>query len=167
MIIYLISGDGSEAGKTTFAEKLVGKSRVWSIASALRSELQRKYPKYNWYSKDQQVKDQLVIKEYGSGTFTMRQVMVEYGQKACEADPCHWVQRLADSLEIAKHMPTHGPLAVDDVRKVCELDLLKEMFPKAVHMHVTRAGAKKEPQYDNDSLWGRADYVVAWDSHDR
>ena len=163
MIIYLISGDGSESGKTTLAEKLVGKSRVWSIASGLRSELQRKYPQYNWYSKDQAVKDHLVIKEYGDGRKTMRQVMVEYGQAACQENPCYWVEKLAESLDIARHMPTQGALAIDDVRKVCELSLLKEMFPQAVHMHVVNPDAKREPQYDNIDLKHLANYVVDWD----
>ncbi len=159
MLLYLVSGSGSGAGKTTLAEKLAGKSRVWSIASALRGDLQKIYPDYNWYAKDQAYKNTTMIRETGK---SMRDTMVMYGQQKCEADACYWVNKLATSLEYFKHMPTQGPIAIDDLRKTCELHVLKERFPQAVHFHVVTDGAVLEPQYQNPSLLVLSDYLVEW-----
>lgn len=162
MKIYLISGDGYGAGKSTLGKKLG--DEVWSIAGALREDLQRQYPKYKWFSKDQAYKDTTKIREYGNGRMTMREVLVEYGQKKCAINPTVWVSALADRLtESVKILSGAKIFVVDDVRKVCEIDLLRSRFAGLVtHFHVVSTTGTPEPEFDNDELRARADYHVRW-----
>lgn len=165
MVIYLISGSGSAAGKTTLAESLVGGSgshRVWSIAGPMRDELCKVYPDYRWHKKDQEYKEKTLVPEYKRG-YTVRDVLREYGQEKSRAYPTYWVERLVDRI---KHLPTGGYplLAIDDVRKVEELNYLKVKFPNEyVHFHVKTSTAVQEPLFDNRDLEAVADYVVSWE----
>jgi hypothetical protein len=163
MVVYLVSGDGQKAGKTTLAEKLVGRRSVWSIAGSLRGELQRIYPAYNWYAKEQAYKDTQIVKEYKNGKYTIRDVLVEYGQEKSQKDPVYWVLKMIDPLRQLRCMPGSPVVAIDDVRKVAELELLKAAFPQAVHFHVACSKAIKEPIFDNEKLLNLADYVVTWE----
>jgi hypothetical protein len=161
MVIYLISGSGQGAGKTTLAENLAGKHCVWSIAGAMRQELKKLYPDYDWFNKSQEYKDKVVCDAYKRG-YTIREVLQEYGQEKSSAYPRYWVERLVDRIQ---HLPTgsYGMLAIDDVRKWEEMVYLKEKFPSCVHFHVKRQKAVQEPLFDNEKLEFAADYVVEWD----
>jgi hypothetical protein len=162
MKIYLISGDGYGSGKSTLAAKLG--DEVWSIAGALREDLSRQYPGYKWFSKDQAYKETTRIKEYGSGRMSMRDVLVEYGQKKAAINPTVWVSLLSDRLlESVKILTGAKIFVIDDVRKLCEIDHLRSRFSGLVtHFHVVSTTGTPEPHFENDELKARADYHVKW-----
>jgi hypothetical protein len=156
MRIYLISGDGIGAGKSTLARLLVNPSNVWSLADALRDEVARIYPGYPWYSKEQHDKN-LLVKETGC---SVRDVLISWGQGRCLIDPLHYARRLADKIEASRSLLT-GAIAVDDLRKLVEVGHIRKRFPGCVtHIHVSHPDAIPEPQYDNACLSAQADYVL-------
>lgn len=163
MKLYLISADGYGAGKSTLARKLG--DEVWSIAGSLREDLSRQYPAYKWFSKDQDYKDKTRVREYGDGRKTVRGVLVEYGQARASIDPVVWVRAMADRLtESVKILSGSKIFVVDDVRKVCEIDHLRSRFHGLVtHFHVVSKSATAEPEFDNDALRQKADYLVQWE----
>ncbi len=153
--IFAISGDGNGAGKSTAAKKLVGATNIISLASIMRSELREKYPQSDWFNKDQAYKEGTVVPEEGGKT--VRQVLIDYGQSACENDPWYWVRALCFTYQ-----DEIGFFAIDDLRKLVEIDFLRGFFgpDNVVHIHIEYAGAKFEPLYDNAKLKARADYVI-------
>lgn len=162
MKVYLISGDGFGAGKSTLARKLG--DEVWSIAGALREDLKRQYPNYDWFNKDGDYKKSTRVREYGDGRKYLRDVMIEYGQAKCDIVPTYWVSQLADRLTSSMKIHSGARIfAIDDVRKMCELDLLKSRFHGLVtHFHLATESAGPEPQYENGFLREKADYLVKW-----
>lgn len=154
MVVYLISGSGSGAGKTTLAERLVGES-VYSIAGALRHDLKRLHPQYDWFNKSQDYKDNTLVPEYKN--CTIRDVLLNHGQASSSSNATYWVDKLIGRLqyEVGKSV-----IAVDDVRKIVELEQFKVAFPHCYHFHVDYPDAKQEPHFDNDVLKLKADYVV-------
>lgn len=161
MRIIAISGDGIGAGKTTLAKKL--SSDVWSIASSLRGEVRQKYPGYDWYCKDQAYKDGTYVHEFGKNK-TVRDVLIEYGQQRCIESPAYWVDVLIEKLKATNQIASMGLLAIDDLRKLVELERLRAAFPgQIIHMHVHNPHAISEPQYDNVVLGELSDYLMQWD----
>lgn len=163
-MIYLISGNGRGAGKTTLARKLVGDSdsgMMYSHAGAMRTELYALHPELrdSWYSTDQVVKDE---PRPALGGKSIRDVMIEYGEGKCrEHGSGYWARLLADQLT-GCGWPI---IAVDDVRKMVELEILRGALGSSVitHLHVMSRHAIPEPQYENDGLAQVADYLVRWD----
>ncbi len=158
--LFLISSDGPGSGKSTLARKLG--DEVWSLAGAIREDLKRQYPQYDWFNRSQEYKENTRVRELSNKS--VRDVMIEYGQAACEKDPVIWVRkcsdRLAQSMTIAAGSHNY---CVDDLRKVCELEYLRAKFGSIVqHIHVETAGVPSEPQYENEELKRRADYVIKW-----
>ena len=164
--LIAISGDGIGAGKSTFASKIG--DTVFSLAGALRGELARKHPNYDWFNKSQAYKDKTHVPEYrGLETnqlYTVRHALIEYGQIKCEDDPQYWAKVLAEKIAKEENIVTGNvKIAIDDVRKVCEIELLKERFgSKVLHFHMTTSTAIHEPHFDNLRLAAMADYVVRW-----
>lgn len=158
--LYVISSDGPGSGKSFLARKLG--DEVWSIAGALREELKRKYPEYDWFNKSQEYKDKTVVHEYSRKS--VRDVLIDYGQKACQDNPKVWVEKLADRLQSSMTIAAGAHnYCIDDCRKVCEIDYLRAKFGSIVtHIHVETPGVPAEPQYDNEELKRRADYVIKW-----
>ncbi len=159
--IHIWSGNGSGAGKTTAAGKTA--DQVYSIANAIRGELQRIYPRYDWYRKDQVYKDTTRVPEYGKGA-TIRSVLTDYGQAKCDANPHYWVDILIKYLREADIVASgENTVAVDDIRKMCELEAFKIAFSgRVTHFHVNGVGAKEEKMFENDELAAVADYIVEW-----
>ncbi len=158
MQILAFSGDGSGAGKTTLATLLAG-THVCSFAGALREELCRIYPNYAWWNKSQDYKDNTVVTEVGK---SVRQVLLEYGQSRVKGDTEYWARQLGDHLEGLRHIVMGATrVAVDDVRKLIEIDYLKKRFPNVVHFHVCSVRAQAEP-FENAALRARADYTIHW-----
>jgi hypothetical protein len=155
MRLILISGDGAGAGKTTLARRLA--RRVLSLADALRDELTQVHPTYDWFRKDQQYKDSVPVPEMGGRT--VREAMIQWGQDRCRADEAYWAKRLVPLLHVAQE-GGETAIAVDDVRKLVELQFIRVSFPEALHVHVSWPGAAREPHYQNDELRDAADYVV-------
>ena len=159
MKIIAISGSGIGAGKTTLAKKL--SKDVWSLAGAMRTELELQYPGYSWFNRDQAYKANTMIKEYKNGSYSMRAALIEYGQDKCAINPTYWVERLSSSVtgltRVASGITT---IAVDDVRKVCEVEHLRKTFKEVVHIHIDYAGASFEKEFDNLQLLELADYIV-------
>jgi hypothetical protein len=162
--ILVISGDGIAAGKTTLANKLG--DEVWSLAGALRAELAYDYPDYNWENRSQEYKATTRILECGKKS--MREVMVERGQVRCSQDPIYWVRKLADKLEAVLKMATNQKtIAIDDARKVSEIEHLKSRFPNQVlHIHVINSNATHEPEFENGRLCEIADYRIGWKKYE-
>lgn len=163
-MIYLISGDGRGAGKSTLARNLAGEENVYSLAGKIREELKTKYPQYDWHSKDQAVKDGTMISEWGS--VSMREVMVRYGQAKCEEVPTYWVDRLTDLLELDGYSVFDTfPGAIDDIRKPLEAVAIRAWADMrqvpVLHIHVVNPLADDEP-FANGELRGMADYLVTW-----
>lgn len=150
MRLILISGDGIGAGKTTLA-KAFG-VEVVSLAGAIREDLKREFPQYDWFNRSQDYKS-MVMPETGS---TIRQKMVDYGEAACRINPTHWVERLIEQLTTKVGA---GVYAIDDLRKTIELEKFRE-FAEVCHIHISFSGAIPEPQYDSAELKKRADYVI-------
>lgn len=158
MMIYLISGDGPGAGKTTLANTLVGVSNVWSLAGLARAELQRFYPGYDWFSKDQQYKDTTRVRE--AGDRTIREILIDHAETVCLRDPEYYARKLVDKLRLSNPVVFGTTrLAVDDVRKVVELDFLRSNLPCTRHLHVQYSGSPHEG-YDSKTLATYADYCV-------
>ncbi len=161
MRIFAISGSGIGAGKTTLARK-VG-DQTWSLAGALRAELSRLYPLYDWENRSQSYKADTKIKECGKQS--MRDVMVRHGQLRCEEDELYWVRKLADKLDGTLKLANGlKSIAIDDVRKLSEIGYLKERFPDMVtHLHVATKSSVYEPMFQNDELHAIADYIMVWE----
>lgn len=159
MKILAISGSGIGAGKTTLAKSL--SKDVWSLAGAMRAELQLIYPGYNWFNKDQAYKAETVIREYKRGSSSMRQVLIEHGQDRCVESPTYWVATLSDKIlgldQVVSGITT---IAIDDIRKVSEIEYLRRKFADVVHIHIDYYGSVKESEFENDALLEMADYVV-------
>lgn len=165
MTIYLISGNGQGAGKTTLANRLVGPAATYAIADVMRKELAKLYSDYDWFNRVQDYKDNTRVTEYlplsrstPFKTFSLRQVMQDYGEEKCKGDSTFWAKKLVARLVTE---PGLSVIAIDDVRKVGELETLKQAFPNTYHFHVKFPGAVAEPQYDGDALEAMADYVVS------
>lgn len=90
--------------------------------------------------------------------------MIRYGQMMTAEDPTYWVDKLVDHLKQADRIADMRPsIAIDDVRKVCELDAIRTAFPgKVIHVHILGKGAIEEKMYDNQELHDIADYVLEW-----
>ena len=159
--IFAISGDGIGAGKTTLAKK-IGEQQ-WSLAGALRAELSRLYPNYDWENKSQDYKANTKIIECGKAS--MRHVMIRHGQMRCEEDPLYFVRKLADKIESLEKMATGvKTIAIDDLRKVIEIEHLKTRFPgQVVHFHLITSTAVPEPQFQNNELCEVADYTIKFE----
>lgn len=159
MKILAISGSGIGAGKTTLAKKL--SKDVWSLAGAMRAELERIYPGYSWFNKDQAYKSDTIIKEYKRGQSSMRQVLIEHGQDRCIESPTYWVETLSSKIlsmdQVACGITT---VAIDDIRKVSEIKYLRRKFGDVTHIHIDYYGSVKEAEFENDELLEIADYVV-------
>lgn len=161
MKLVLISGDGAGAGKT-YAARLFGQS-TWTLADGIRGELAIRYPNYNWYNRTQEYKNHTHVKEWERGDKTVREVLLKYGQVACAGNPKYWVERLCDKLKNSQEF-VQGvtTIAVDDVRKVCELEHFRANFRDVVHIHVESETAVFEPEFEAEQLKALADYVVRW-----
>jgi hypothetical protein len=157
MKIFAISGDGIGAGKTTLAKMIA--EPVWSLAGQLRRDLSLQLPDYNWENRSQDYKDKTRVHERQGKT--VRQVMVEYGQSKSSIDPHYWVQSLCDRIGGA-NAPLQPPIiAIDDVRKVAEIEHIRGRFPgQVIHLHVEWDGAIYEPEFDNAGLKAVADYII-------
>lgn len=158
--IFCISGAGNGAGKSTMANTVT--TEVWSLAGALRQELTTLYPDYNWFDKRQSYKDHTTVAELGN--ITIRQALINHGQVRCKDDPEYWVRRVADKIEHSLHIACNvGSVAIDDVRKIIELDHLRKRFPgMIIHFHIDVPQAVKEAEFDNEALGRVADYTVSW-----
>jgi hypothetical protein len=111
------------------------------------------YPGYPWHSKSQTDKN-IICSATGQ---TLRQMMVEYGQGKCRDDACYFPKRLVQ--KIMEH-PT-ASFAIDDLRKMCEIVYLREIFGDSlVHFHMVYPHAKAEPIYDAEELMVACDYLV-------
>lgn len=160
MKLILISGDGIGAGKSTLAATLG--IRV-SLADQLRFELRDQLPGYQWFNRSQSYKAETSVAERDGKS--VRQVMIEYGQERCATSPTYWADRLVQYLHQgleATALDESSTVAVDDVRKVCEVATLKAAFPGAVHLHITSPHAVHEPEFQNVELAAIADFTVAW-----
>ena len=163
MKIFLFSGSGNGSGKSSAARLLT--QDVWSLANAIRSDMQKRYPGYNWFNKSSDYKNATIIPEYGNGKKTMRQVMVEVGQQPCLTNPTYWVDKLIDQLRGLNNIAGNGTVGIDDIRKVCELKAIRSAFPGAVtHFHVDNltGTATIEPEFENEQLALLADYRLTW-----
>jgi hypothetical protein len=160
MKIFAISGDGIGAGKSTLAKKLG--QEVWSLAGALRQELKNELPNYDWFNKSQEYKE-VRVKERNNRT--IRTLLIERGQIRCQEDDLYWVRKIADKLvEHDKFAGAAMTVAIDDIRKVNEIEHLKEKLPgQVIHFHVCTNSAKEEPEFQNDELRQMADYIIVWE----
>lgn len=163
MRVIAISGDGAGAGKTYAAKAFTTSNgqAVWTMADGIRAELKHEYPTYDWFNRSQTYKNGVVVPEYRPGA-TVRTVLLEWGQTRCVGDPCYWVRDMVDRLkDHGKLLGTHT-IAVDDVRKICELDYLRASFRDVLHLHVENPDAIYEPEFEAEDLKKRADYVIRW-----
>jgi hypothetical protein len=157
--ILAISGSGIGAGKTTLAKRLC--KDVWSLAGAMRAELERIYPGYDWFNKDQAYKANTVIKEYKRGQSSMRQVLIEHGQDRCVESPTYWVETLSNKiLSMDAVVVGITTVAIDDIRKVSEIEHLRRKFKDVTHIHIDFHGSVREAEFENDDLLEISDYVV-------
>lgn len=155
--VILISGDGVGAGKTTLARRF---GTVLSLAGALRDELTAIYPNYDWFNRTQEYKELTLVPEWGESA-TVRQVLIEHGQGKCAADPLHYARILVDRVKRMSGM-AGGVVAVDDLRKLIELDHFRAELLDVVHLHLICPSAQPEAHFQNDELRARADYYIAW-----
>lgn len=160
MSILAISGDGIGAGKST-AAKALSRGNVWSLAGALREEMQRDFPGYDWFNKGQDYKENTKVRELG---VNVRTALIDRGQIRCNEDPAYWVRKLCDKVEATDKL-AGAPLiiAIDDVRKVLEINYLRDRFGKSItHIHMINRDAIYEPQFENAALAEMADYHMGW-----
>lgn len=162
MVVYAISGDGIGAGKSTLAKLLVGSSNVWSLAGQIRADLRLQLPNYDWDNRTQDYKDTTRVKERDRKT--VRQVMIEHGQNKCKENHLHWVELLAERIVASDKLASGiSAIAVDDLRKVCELEYLKRRLgANLIHFHVINPAAKSEPEFENQELAQLAEHLYMW-----
>ena len=176
MKIIGVSGDGIGAGKSSFCKKLT--NEVWSLAGALRDELKRVCPEYDWFNKSQEYKTQpfthssRLLDKLGCTTLedlprmrTVRDAMIVYGQFKCEQEgENYWVRELSSKLDQRLHiMDGCRTIGIDDVRKVVEIEYLREKYHRDfLHFHIVTDSAIPEAQFDNAALSKVADYHVSW-----
>jgi hypothetical protein len=162
MIIIAISGSGIGAGKTTLAKRF--DVPVWSLAGALRMELKKLYPDYDWFNKSQSYKDGTVVRQTDK---TIRTMLIEHGQLRCNGDILYWVRNLADKIELNNSMLSAAVIIpIDDIRKVCEIEYLKDRFKgRVMHYHIANNAAIPEKEFENNELAEVADYVLHWNGY--
>lgn len=127
----------------------------------LRDELARLYPDYDWHNRTQSYKENTIVKE--ADYRSVRQVLIEHGQTQCEKDPVHYVRPLVEKLKgVSRLASGTSRVAVDDLRKIVELDYFREHLPNVVHYHIVNPDAAPEPHFQNAELKARADYLIEW-----
>jgi len=160
MKLILISGDGIGAGKTTLAHRLAGPNTyLWSLASALRQEMANNYPDDNWWDRSQVGKQKLITSPGPYHGKELREALIDHGEKMCQIwGNAYWAIRLQQGIR-GHETET---IIVDDLRKLAELEYLLSNYGKEniTHLHVRWAGAIHEPQYDNQKLAERSDYII-------
>lgn len=164
--LLAISGDGIGAGKT-YAAAVLAQYTV-TLADGIRAELKQKFPQYDWYNRTQAYKANTLVPEYGED-FSVRRVLYHYGQQVCINDPTYWVKDAANAVENLV-LCENGleTVALDDIRKVCEIQYLRERFPNSVtHLHVVNRRALYEVEFENEQLRDIADYRIDWSREPR
>lgn len=172
--IIAVSGDGIGAGKTTYAKRM--SDEVRSMAGALRKELKWLYPDYDWFNKTQEYKSRPFrgdlrvafgdeVDEWGKGILTVRDMMVQYGQFKCRDDQAYWPRIFVGDLEDRfKILDGVKVIGIDDVRKTVEIEHLRSKYgDKLIHCHMDTGSALREPQFENEELRRRADYIIKWE----
>lgn len=162
MVVYAISGDGIGAGKSSLARLLVGASNVWSLAGQIRADLAMELPGYDWNNRTQSYKDTTRVRERQNKT--VRQVMIEHGQFKCATASLHWVELLCDRIVGSTKLASGiKAIAVDDLRKLSELNYLKSRLGEdLVHFHVHNPKATFEPEFENEALAAAAEHIYSW-----
>lgn len=143
-VIWIVSGDGNGAGKTTRARELA--PVVFSFADAVRAECRRRYPdsQVNWFDKTAAGKVQLVAPGK-----TVRDCLIEVGQSLSAEDPLIW----ARAMEVNIRNCPNEVCAIDDLRKEVELDYIRKVFShRLIHEHIIWKDAVVEPEFDNERL---------------
>ena len=163
MKLFLFSGSGRGAGKSSASRKLA--DITISIADSMRKELSDLYPNYEWFNKRQDYKDNTRVLEYEDGTRMLRDVMVHYGQQQCKNNSTYWVDRAIQdvkSLVVCEGLDV--TVAIDDLRKMCEIHAFRTNFPDLVHFHLDTPPeyAIVELEFENDELAKVADYRMTW-----
>lgn len=162
--IITLSANGHGAGKTTLAEKLClgEESFIFSIADAVRMEMQEKYPHVDFFDKSPEGKIKLVP-ETGS---TVRQLLILHGQLMSAADPNYWIDKAIQEIDRIQRkyiLSNDRPITivVDDMRKSVELAALRRHYgTRLLHLHLMYPGAVPEPHFDAPQLEKLADYIV-------
>lgn len=158
MHLILISGSGIGAGKSTLAHSLA--PTTFSLADEVRRELSQEYPleAEKFWNRTQAGKLLLVA----DTDRTVRDLLIERGQTRRVGDPGYWATKLYDTLvEYERQSYVHTVVAVDDIRFLNEIEILRDVEGAAVvHLHIAHLGAVAEPQYENDKLERIADYVI-------
>lgn len=162
MKLILISGDGIGAGKTTLANRLVGKEKTISLAGALRAELSSRYPLTDWWDKSQEGKNRLVRDPGVWYLRPVREAMLRHGQQQClDHGADYWARQLANHILQLKEINPYNTFAVDDLRRLVEVNVLRGIPGVNVsHLHVSWASAIYEPEFENAALKGLADYII-------
>ena len=157
MKLFLISGDECGVGKSTFANTL--SLNVWSFATALRGDLNKCYPLYEWFRKDQEYKNTTYIKELNCN---MRDALVKHGERRRAENPDYWANILAGRIgELYSVVVSGGSLAVDDLRYMNELRVIRERHPymQITHFHL-KTKTSLPTENDAAQLAEVADYIV-------
>lgn len=175
MKIIGISGSGIGAGKTSFARKMA--DEVWSLAGALRAELKKVCPEYDWFNRTQEYKNKrfkhaarvcnyLDIQHGDIDTMsTVRDALIVYGQYRCRDDEAYWVRVMCERLDQRLHIADGVKvIGIDDVRKLCEVQYLRDKYgEKFIHFHMDTKCATPEEVFENEQLAAIADYRVRWE----
>jgi predicted ATPase len=161
--VFLISANGSGAGKTTLANILA--DVVVSHADIARRDLSRLYP--------EEFTEKIVSKKQEDKAFilpdgrTVRQALVHY----CEAivrpkDDVYFAREVVKSLADLHCKSAPLTVAIDDVRRVQDMQKIKEYLKKeglrCVHYHVISHAAELESAYDNIKLRECADLIYRY-----
>lgn len=173
MKIIGVSGSGIGSGKTSFARRMG--DEVWSLAGALRQELSSICPTYKWFDRTQAYKDSRFKHSWQIHAAlktddvppmkTVRDALLVYGQWKCRDDERYWVRTMCDYMEPRLHIADGVKvIAIDDVRKVCEAQYLREKFKENfIHFHLVTDSAIPEEVFENSELAALADYQVRWE----
>lgn len=160
MKLIIISGDGQGAGKTFLARKLTdNQTQIFSIVNIIRQELQKKYPKYDWFNKEPEYKRLTMVAGTGK---SILQHLDELGRGKKKDDPLFWSKKMTEILKYARDCESHDTVVVDDIRFVDEYEHIKKSLnsENIMHIHVVNDKSKPEPHYENAKLRLLADYVI-------
>ncbi|KAB8032117.1 hypothetical protein [Fluviispira multicolorata] len=160
MRIIFISGDGHGAGKTYLAKRIAsGSHQMYSIANMIRKELEKIYPKYDWYNKSPSFKDNTIVKETGK---SVHQMLDDLGKEKKSKNNIYWAKQIVELIQYGRDTDKLDLAIIDDIRLIDEYLYIKSQFQKEhiTHFHVVNHSAKPEPMYQNLELRNQADYHI-------
>lgn len=147
MSILLGLSSKARHGKDTFATMLASEFQEQeqmsfvslAYADELKNDLMKNFglTREHLYGNLKEVPDERFPKPDGSGFWTPREIMQEYGQWCRKIEPSHWVRRLYEVIDKEQL----DNVIITDIRQMNEIQPIFDR--KGYHIRITRENADK------------------------